>query len=1011
MGTVRAGQLNTTTTTPPAMPSKPKNPKYTYFRPVKRPTDYYKHYDELMDEQDKEMLKSMNSNLDILLTFAGLFSGVNSGFIALSLALFNPSPSDTTNALLRLLVTHADNSTLTSAELSPSPSPPPAGTTRVNCFFSASLVISLVVSLGSIIGKQWLIYYDRSSDVDPFQDWKTWRPLGNEHRGRVRYRKLNGLKEWRLRAILEAWLPMLLQLSVLIFFAGLIDFLHLIKPIVAWITLAIVALGVAAYVYTVQAAIRDPDCPFQTPVSTIFLPWVWNWNWRWSSVAKFLGRAVRGVGRLFEWVVRCLLKIFKWAMNRLAELLEPLCCSCLSLCSRKERTHDSAQPQDDSEDPHTVSPVDIQVTAWMLSTAMKSEVLRAAAGSLPLVHVPGELTSVYVDQSAISHLLFLFRDSAELLTEHELDQSSKDIPDAIIYSRAALHLFLSSFIQSRVMSFKHESIAWWGKYLEILGSAISRKPAGLLRMHERLVRLIKDGNQGRNIFNEPPRDPQSIPLYMAGLTTAWLSCAFVHRRRDLFQAGDFWKSIRGCLERALSPSKDDSNSITIPWNAINLAAWALSEVHEPDQAANNDPNLFSTDPSPLCRAWNAYTSDEHIGKHIVDALANYEKRTSVSDEYRRDVQEVYAVVMNALPSLAKEAGTGLNAELMGAQGHRISIARSILDACSRANTSQQATLSTTNPQPSNLDDDEAARLTVLDAALSLFIDDSVHVDFSSPDVRPFWKAITLTPSNPQLHRILLTFLQHCLQSTGTEARDAQFVFDECPDLKKAVIESTSDADARVQIAALRTLQYMVRYMYSKAEEETMISCLVDSGTRKGATFQFPEAQEAICAAVKRLVSRSTRSTTREILLPFCTRARTEPSETSAAETMLAVWQTCRSVSLAEDQQPEWMDESLVIAVAEHVEWRIGTYGLGGIIDNLRDYWDIALAKWPDSPAVIRLDAILSPTTNTAVDVPEEQRNSVVMTAGGLLTPDAQSGRGTLTRRVSVHLYVPDEVRD
>ncbi|KAG8899871.1 hypothetical protein FRB99_006403, partial [Tulasnella sp. 403] len=500
------------------MPPKSTNSRYKYFRPIKRPTDYYKDYDTLMDEQDKEMLRIMKSNLDSLLTFAGLFSGVNSAFIGLSIALFNPSPSDTTDALLRLLVMRTDNTTLTHDDLFPSASPPPAGTTRVNCFFSASLVISLIVALGSIIGKQWLIHYDRSSDVDPFQDWTTWRPLGNEHRGRVRYRKLHGLQQYRLRAILEAGLPMLLQLSVLIFFAGLIDFLHLTKPTVAWISLAIVALGVTAYGYTVQAAVRDADCPFQTPVSTIFLPWVWNWKWEWSNVPEFFKWVICSIVKLLAWIIHCSVEIFKWVMDRLVELLGPLCCSCCSKTrTRRGGAEGGTQSREDPEESNIVSPVDIEVTAWMLSTAMKRKVLLAAASSLPLVHVPGELTSMYVDQSAISHLLFLFRDAAELLTDDNLKSSSKGVPDAIIYSRAALHLFISSFIQSNI------TVSWWGKYLEILGSSISRKPVGLLRMHERLVRLIKDGNEGRNIFNQPPRDVQSIPLYITALATAWLS--------------------------------------------------------------------------------------------------------------------------------------------------------------------------------------------------------------------------------------------------------------------------------------------------------------------------------------------------------------------------------------------------------------------------------------------------------------------------------------------------------
>ncbi|KAG8893036.1 hypothetical protein FRB99_002231 [Tulasnella sp. 403] len=197
------------------------------------------------------------------------------------------------------------------------------------------------------------------------------------------------------------------------------------------------------------------------------------------------------------------------------------------------------------------------------------------------------------------------------------------------------------------------------------------------------------------------------------------------------------------------PGEGTSGSVVLPWNAINLVAWALSEVHEQEEASPNPqasppqspethlnggttpqggrgsqtpggpggigtlqsgqapqgsalgqhttvrqndahhPGLGTsrTEVPPLYCAWNAYTSDENIGKHITEALANYQKYTDVSHEYHRDIQEVYIIIMNSLPSLAKEAQGSLDTELHTTQDQRISIAKDILDTFHKATVS------------------------------------------------------------------------------------------------------------------------------------------------------------------------------------------------------------------------------------------------------------------------------------------------------------------------------------
>ncbi|KAG8893286.1 hypothetical protein FRB99_002085 [Tulasnella sp. 403] len=420
------------------MPSKP----YKYCRPPRRPTEYHVEYEKLMNEQDKEMLRIMNGNLDNLLIFAALFSGVNGAFIAIALNLLMPSSADTTNALLHFLIQRIDNSTTIPSEIYPPPSFP--GTTRINCYFCASLAFSLVVALGAIIGKQWLLYYDRVGDVDPLQSTRSWQPLGVEHRGRQRIRKLRGLQRWHLQAILEAGLPTMLQLAVLIFFVGLIDFTRSVEPSVGWLTLGIAAAGFGVYAITVTAAIWDPDCPFQTPVTKTVLPFLYLSILRAFRSARSacfgaFDSAHRAVSRLSR------SRVVLWAQKKLDEEYERSESDGRSLSSG--RADPDIRDQPGIEEMYAPSTDDIEVASWILSTSMDPKALRAAAASLPYLHVPSVLTTKHLEPTAISRQLFLFQDVSSAYLRSKSPESQSDL---LVYGEALLHVLLSSMVEETV---------------------------------------------------------------------------------------------------------------------------------------------------------------------------------------------------------------------------------------------------------------------------------------------------------------------------------------------------------------------------------------------------------------------------------------------------------------------------------------------------------------------------------------------------------------------------------
>ncbi|KAG8980860.1 hypothetical protein FRB93_008903 [Tulasnella sp. JGI-2019a] len=217
--------------------------------------NFWKKYDILAEKFDNDMMARLNGNLDVLLVFAGLFSGVNTAFIVVALAALSAGPADQTNHLLRLLLTNGTSSALTSEELDPASFVPSSAAVRQNCLFFASLGCSLVAAVGAVLAKQWLRYYQMTGQTGPLRQ-QTMR----------RTEKLLGAEVWGLAPVVEA-LPTLLLLSLGLFSAGLVDYLWTIDRTVALVVSAFTVLGCLAYVLSLIAGTISPACPFQSSFS------------------------------------------------------------------------------------------------------------------------------------------------------------------------------------------------------------------------------------------------------------------------------------------------------------------------------------------------------------------------------------------------------------------------------------------------------------------------------------------------------------------------------------------------------------------------------------------------------------------------------------------------------------------------------------------------------------------------------------------------------------------------
>ena len=169
------------------------------------------------------------------------------------------TPADPVNTniqiYLRIIALSLVNDTVADALSIPLISEPQISLTTiwVQSLLYASLSCSLFAALGAVLGKQWLSYYmsveERGTVVA---------------RGKDRQRKFTALHQWGFRYVLEL-LPILLQVSLLLFGLALCAYMWNVQRTVAVVLIVVNAVGALLYFGFVFAPLFSQDCPFHTP--------------------------------------------------------------------------------------------------------------------------------------------------------------------------------------------------------------------------------------------------------------------------------------------------------------------------------------------------------------------------------------------------------------------------------------------------------------------------------------------------------------------------------------------------------------------------------------------------------------------------------------------------------------------------------------------------------------------------------------------------------------------------
>ncbi|KAJ3532762.1 hypothetical protein NM688_g7377 [Phlebia brevispora] len=205
---------------------------------------------------DENKVKDCKEDVDTLLVFAGLYSAVLTAFLIESYQMLQEDPQQTVIQLLRQISQQTAGSSGAVSSLNatlPSASSFHPSTSNIcsNVCWFASLILSLSAASYSILVKQWLREYLSIDSTVP------------QECIRIRHFRYHGLEKWRLFEI-AAMLPLILQLSLALFFVGLCFFTAGVHPSIGGTSVGMVSAWALFFIFAVLAPLLSARCPYKT---------------------------------------------------------------------------------------------------------------------------------------------------------------------------------------------------------------------------------------------------------------------------------------------------------------------------------------------------------------------------------------------------------------------------------------------------------------------------------------------------------------------------------------------------------------------------------------------------------------------------------------------------------------------------------------------------------------------------------------------------------------------------
>ncbi|KDR85620.1 hypothetical protein GALMADRAFT_132294 [Galerina marginata CBS 339.88] len=220
------------------------------------------------EKYDKDMAQNWKGDMDAILIFAGLFSASVTSFIIESYKTLNPDPNNATVTLLAQIsqqLALMANGTSSSADALSFPAftqpsfTPSLSSLFCNALWFLSLGFSLTCALSATLVEQWTRQYIQATNSKP----------APQDRARLSAYLYQGIKTYKMATIVET-IPMLLHISLFLFFAGLVAFLIPINSTLEYLILVMLAVCCILYFLVSVLPIFQLSCPYWTPLSSVF---------------------------------------------------------------------------------------------------------------------------------------------------------------------------------------------------------------------------------------------------------------------------------------------------------------------------------------------------------------------------------------------------------------------------------------------------------------------------------------------------------------------------------------------------------------------------------------------------------------------------------------------------------------------------------------------------------------------------------------------------------------------
>ncbi|KAK7053019.1 hypothetical protein VNI00_004340 [Paramarasmius palmivorus] len=238
---------------------------------------------EAIKNFDENLCKRWGDDIDALLTYAGLFSGIVATFAVESTSSLQQDPQEES---IRLLTAIANQATVEPQEAFK----PTTTAVTISVMYFLSLTLSLTSSLLSIICKQWIREYQ--GEYPPH--------LKPRQRVAVRQSRYEGLQKWHVPGII-AMIPLLLQAATALFFFGLVTMLWetnrtvaiviMVPVIVSLLCVVVTTILAPIFLFITHLCKRSSfwQCPYKTPL-----------GWNIIRLALWLVRLMRHCRCSFE---------------------------------------------------------------------------------------------------------------------------------------------------------------------------------------------------------------------------------------------------------------------------------------------------------------------------------------------------------------------------------------------------------------------------------------------------------------------------------------------------------------------------------------------------------------------------------------------------------------------------------------------------------------------------------------------------------------------------------------